>query len=74
MTSRKELARSGPSRRLAQKAIRAGKLTRSACEFAGPECSGEIQAHHDDYAKPLEVRWACRRHHARLDRERREAA
>jgi len=38
--------------------IRKGGLIRAShcekCEF-----SGDIHAHHDDYSKPLEVRWLC---------------
>ena len=41
-------------------AIRKGKLTRQPCEECGAE---KTEAHHDDYAKPLEVRWLCRSHH-----------
>lgn len=49
-------------------AIRYGKITRgSVCEIGG-ECEGPIQAHHDDYSKPLEVRWICRKHHMDIDR------
>lgn len=42
-----------------QKAIRDGNLTQELCEVCGKEGT----AHHDDYAKPLEVRWLCHRHH-----------
>ena len=41
-------------------AIRSGKLTRQPCEECGAE---KAEGHHDDYAKPLEVRWLCRSHH-----------
>lgn len=41
-------------------AIKAGKLVRQPCEECGAE---KAEAHHDDYAKPLEVRWLCRSHH-----------
>lgn len=41
-------------------AIRDGKLVRRPCEKCGAEKS---EAHHDDYRKPLEVRWLCKRHH-----------
>jgi len=42
-------------------AIRAGKLIRKPCEVCGSESA---QAHHDDYSKPLDVRWLCTIHHA----------
>lgn len=37
-------------------AIRLGKITPSPCEMCGEK---KVQAHHDDYNKPLDVRWLC---------------
>lgn len=48
---------------LAERAIKSGKLTKGACEICGSE---KVEAHHDDYYKPLEVRWLCRKHHLEL--------
>jgi hypothetical protein len=42
-------------------AIRRGHLERQPCEVCGT--TEDIHAHHDDYSKPLEVRWLCRTHH-----------
>ena len=42
-------------------AVRDGKLLRQPCEVCG---SQSAQAHHDDYSKPLDVRWLCTTHHA----------
>jgi hypothetical protein len=42
-------------------AIRDGKLVKQPCEVCGEL---KAEAHHDDYEKPLDVRWLCRRHHA----------
>lgn len=41
-------------------AIRHGKLIRQPCEVCG---ESRAEAHHDDYSKPLDVRWLCKRHH-----------
>lgn len=37
-------------------AIRDGRLIRQPCEACG---NAKSQAHHDDYNKPLDVRWLC---------------
>lgn len=43
-------------------AIESGRLLRGDCEV-GVDCEGRIEAHHDDYSRPLDVRWLCRKHH-----------
>ena len=43
-------------------AIRDGRLVRKPCEECGDPKS---HAHHDDYSKPLEVRFLCAIHHRR---------
>lgn len=48
------------ARALVSRAIKSGKLVRLPCEICG--CIN-TQAHHDDYSKPLDVRWFCREHH-----------
>ena len=56
--------RDKPKRRAqwtARNAVRDGRLLRGACEVCGAE---KVHAHHDDYSKPLEVRWLCPKHHA----------
>lgn len=43
---------------------RNGKLIPQPCEVCGS--TEQIEKHHDDHAKPLEVRWLCRPHHVQL--------
>ena len=41
--------------------VRSGNLEREDCEKCGS--SKDIHAHHDDYKKPLNVRWLCPKCH-----------
>ena len=50
------------TRALTRSYIRSGKLIRQPCEVCGT--NEKVEAHHDDYTKPLEVRWLCKKHHA----------
>lgn len=56
----------GSVHKLVRKAIRNGDLVQQPCEVCGDENS---VAHHEDYDKPLEVRWFCRKHHFKRHRE-----
>lgn len=47
--------------------IKMGRMVRGRCEVCGAD---RVDGHHDDYAKPLEVRWLCRGHHLQLHRAR----
>lgn len=52
-------------------ALKNGKLTRDPfCELCGAPSE---HAHHDDYSKPLDVRWLCVPCHKRVHREINEA-
>lgn len=49
-------------------AIKRGVLERLPCEICGAYGKDNngvsiVHAHHDDYRKPLHVRWLCRTHH-----------
>lgn len=45
------------------KALKWGWITKQNCH-----CGEKAEAHHDDYRKPLEVRWLCRKHHKETHR------
>jgi len=47
-------------------ALRSGRLTKQPCEVCGAK---KVDAHHDDYSKPLEVHWLCRTHHGERQRQ-----
>ena len=49
------------ARQLVAYKIRSGELKREPCEICGSGFS--VHAHHDDYDKPLDVRWLCSKHH-----------
>ena len=51
----------------ARRAILSGKLTRGPCEVCGT--TQDIHAHHDDYGRPLAVRWLCMKHHREAHRQ-----
>ena len=52
-------------------AIRDGKLFIEPCQHCGSDSS--VHAHHDDYAKPLNIRWLCAVHHSQWHRDNGEA-
>lgn len=58
---RKQAARTAITREIV-----AGRIVRQPCEVCGEPRS---DAHHDDYDKPLDVRWLCRPHHMELHRK-----
>lgn len=41
--------------------IKNGKIQKQPCELCGSEMA---EAHHDNYNKPLEIRWLCKKCHA----------
>jgi ribosomal protein S27AE len=44
-------------------ALRTGKITRpKKCDRCGKRCIPD--GHHEDYSRPLDVRWLCKRCHA----------
>lgn len=51
-----------------QLAIKNGLIKKQPCEVCGSDI--RIHGHHDDYAKPLVVRWLCQKHHFEVHRER----
>lgn len=46
--------------------VRRGLLKRQPCEVCGT--TDQVEKHHGDYSKPLQVRWLCRRHHRAIER------
>ena len=66
--SRPDVDFANRARTMVANAIKRGVLVPKPCEVCGddsPISNGQrgIQAHHDDYNKPLDVRWLCPKHH-----------
>lgn len=40
-----------------------GKLVKTACQVCG---AVEVEGHHPDYSRPLDVVWLCREHHMEI--------
>ena len=47
-------------------ALEDGTLIKQPCEVCGEK---KVHGHHDDYSKPLEVKWLCDKHHKALHKE-----
>jgi hypothetical protein len=52
------------ARNIVTLAIKHGELTQQPCQKCG---ASPAEAHHEDYSKPLEVEWLCKKHHAEKD-------
>ena len=55
-------------------AVQRGDLVPQPCEVCGTEGKRDdgrrlVQGHHDDYSKPLAVRWLCPTHHGELHQQ-----
>lgn len=48
------------ARNLVNNAIRDGKIIKKPCEICREV---KVEAHHEDYRKPLKITWLCRKHH-----------
>ncbi len=47
-------------------AVKNGLIEKMPCEICGKI---RVEAHHDDYSQPLNVRWLCRKHHVSTHKE-----
>lgn len=56
---------------LVASAIRSGQIDKKPCEICG---ATKVEAHHDDYTKPLNVKWFCFRHHREVAHSQRVTA
>ncbi len=66
-----ENAIAAKAHQMVRRAIKRGVLVVPAtCSVCGG--AGDIQAHHEDYSKPLDVKWLCKPHHAEADKSRRD--
>lgn len=55
------------ARKALNHAVAAGRVVAQPCEACAAQ---KAQAHHDDYSKPLEVRWLCAPCHSKLHNQK----
>jgi|TARA_R100001530_G_scaffold124374_2_gene92544 hypothetical protein len=48
--------------------LKANRLKKKCCEYCGIE---KVEAHHEDYSKPLSVQWLCKDCHRELHKNKR---
>lgn len=53
-------------------AVSTGRIVKSPCSVCGVD--GPVEAHHEDYGKPLDVVWLCVKHHRALHKQEQEEA
>lgn len=58
---RKNNPQKGIARRILRRAVLKKQITPMPCEVCGK--TENVQAHHDNYEKPLDVIWLCPKHH-----------
>lgn len=49
------------ARQLLRNAIRRGEITKTRCHTCGNENAKQLDGHHPDYSKPLDVMWLCKK-------------
>jgi hypothetical protein len=59
------------SRKIYKAALKTGRIVKEPCRVCG---ALEVDGHHEDYFKPLEVVWLCRPHHAEVHKKNRQKA
>lgn len=69
LESQKRQRKLNPHKYLARlkvhRALKKGTLERKPCKVCRDT---KVQAHHEDYTKPLEVEWYCQSHHSIVDK------
>lgn len=50
------------ARRAVNNAVRDGRLLKQPCHCG----ETKVQAHHEDYSKPLDIEWLCIKHHRKV--------
>jgi len=57
------------ARSISYRELASGRLEAQPCEVCGIY---PAEMHHDDYSKPLDIRWLCKKHHEEFHRRQRE--